>query len=170
MLPALPADSLFLSRMVQPLGEQRPYFIERFAATDGSWTAKFVFVAANAWSAEQASWLDAALSEPSTYTFVVRHEPHDATTAPGVTPSQPIIDTHPLTMLLTGHTHTYQHLAGFHEMIIGNGGAPLTSGADYGYVIVSRGADGNLSFASYEYMTNAIVDQFTVNALGVVVQ
>jgi hypothetical protein len=82
-----------LTRMIEPIGEHRPYFVERFAAADASWTAKFVVIAANAWTADQGSWLELALSEPTTYTFVVRHEPHDADTAPGVTPAGPTMAT-----------------------------------------------------------------------------
>lgn len=156
----------FLTRMIEPIGEHRPYFIERFAAADGSWTAKLVFIAANAWTADQGSWLELALSEPTTYTFVVRHEPHDANTAPGVTPSAAILAKHPMTMLITGHTHTYEHIPGYREIIVGNGGAPLTSGANYGYVIVARGADGLLTYTSYDYASHAIVDQFAITAAG----
>jgi hypothetical protein len=123
----------FLTRMIQPIGERRPYYIERFAASDGSWTAKFVFVAGNAWSNDQGTWLERALLEPTTYTFVVRHEPHDATTAPGVTPSDAILAKHPLTLLITGHSHTYRFNPADHEIIVGNGGAPLSSGSNYGY-------------------------------------
>lgn len=156
----------FLTRMIEPIGEHRPYFIERFAATDGSWTAKFVFVAANAWNDAQGQWLELALSEPTTYTFVLRHEPHDADTAPGVTPSATIMARHPLTMLITGHTHTYRHIPAYREIIVGNGGAPLTSGTNYGYVIVARGADGQLTVTSYDYASHAVVDQFAIVASG----
>ncbi len=157
----------FMDRMLGPIGELRPYFTERFAARDGSWTAKFVFVAANAWNNDQAHWLDLTLSEPTTYTFVVRHEPHDSNTAPGVDPSQAIIAKHPLTMLIVGHTHTYRHIPAYREIIVGNGGAPLTSDVDYGYVTVARNADGTLTATSYALATHTVVDQFSVTAAGV---
>ena len=157
----------FLQRMLGPLGETRPYFAERFAATDGSWTAKFVFVAANAWNDAQSRWLDLVLAEPTTYTFVVRHEPHYSETAPGVDPSQMIMARHPLTMLLTGHTHSYAHVPAYREIVVGNGGAPLTSGTDFGYVIIARQADGTLQVTSKTYMTHAIVEQFAVTPDGV---
>ncbi len=156
----------FLARMIQPLGEGRAWYVERFAATDGSWSAKFVFVAANAWNASQAAWLDAVLGEPSTYTFVVRHEPHYSDTAPGVDPSQQIMARHPLTMLLTGHTHTYEHAPAYREIIVGTGGAPLSSAYNYGYVIVARQMDGTLAETAYDYATHAVVDQFTVGPDG----
>jgi hypothetical protein len=159
----------FLARMIQPLGETRAYYAERFAATDGSWTAKFVFVAANAWNQTQAAWLDAVLGEPSTYTFVVRHEPHYSDPAPGVDPSQQILARHPLTMLITGHTHLYEHQPDYHEIIVGNGGAPLTSSTNYGYVIIVRQADGTVQETAYDYMSHAVVDQFTVGADGLLI-
>jgi len=164
----LPANyTTYLQRMIEPLGEHRPYYVERFAATDGSWTAKFVFVAPNAWSSDQDSWLERALSEPTTYTFVVRHEPHYSDTAPGVTPSATIMARHPMTLLITGHTHSYEHIPAYREIIVGNGGAPLTSGMNYGYVIIARGADGVLTVTSYDYATREIIDQFAITAIGV---
>ena len=164
----LPANyTTYLQRMIEPLGEHRPYYVERFAATDGSWTAKFVFVAPNAWSSDQDSWLERALSEPTTYTFVVRHEPHYSDSAPGVTPSGTIMARHPMTLLITGHTHSYEHIPAYREIIISNGGAPLTSEMNYGYVIIARGADGNLTITSYDYATREIIDQFAITAIGV---
>jgi hypothetical protein len=157
----------FMSRMLGPIGELRPYFIERFAANDGSWTAKFVFIAANAWDQTQQYWLDAVLKEPTTYTFVIRHESPDASTAPGVDPSQAILAMHPLTMLIVGHTHTYRHVPGYREIIVGNGGAPLTSGPNYGYVTIARQSDGTLEVTSKDYATLAAIDHFFVNADGV---
>jgi hypothetical protein len=125
-----------------------------------------VFIAANAWSATQASWLDAELAKPTTYTFVVRHESKTANTAPGVTPSQAIIEKHPYTMLLVGHTHTYSHLASSKELIVGNGGAPLTGGVNYGYVIARQRADGAMVFREHDYTTNQINDTFAVKPDG----
>jgi hypothetical protein len=41
----------------------------------GWWgTARFVHVAANAWTTAQKNWLTNTLNVPTTYTFVVRHE------------------------------------------------------------------------------------------------
>jgi hypothetical protein len=155
--------------MINPLGEDRVWYAERFAATDGSWTAKFVFVAANAWNPIQSRWLDAVLGEPTTYTFVVRHEPHYSDTAPGVDPSQQIMARHPLTMLITGHSHLYEHVPAYREIIVGTGGAPLTSSSNYGYVIINRLPDGTLQENAYDYASHAVVDHFQVSADGVLV-
>ena len=158
----------FMTRMIMPIGELYPYYAERFAATDGSWTAKFVFVAANAWDANQARWLDLVLSEPTTYTFVVRHEPPASDTAPAVDPSQETMAKYPLTLLITGHTHTYQHVPAYREIIVGNGGAPLTSNYNYGYVSVARQPDGTIQVISSDYLTLAPFDKFAVNTDGIV--
>ncbi len=125
-----------------------------------------VYAAGNAWTSTQATWLAQALSEPTTYTFVIRHESNTATTAPGVSPSKAIIDAHPLTLLIVGHAHTYQHLPSDHEVISGNGGAPLTTGSNYGYATVERRADGVIEFKEYDYQTNAVVDSWAVHADG----
>ena len=155
----------FLSKMIFPLGETKPYYVKRFAGPD--WTAKFVFVAGNAWTDEQGLWLERVLSEDTTYTFVVRHEPHYSDTAPGVDPSTLILAKHPLTMLITGHTHSYVHVPAYREIIVGNGGAPLTSSTNYGYAIIARQPDGTLQATSYDYMSHAIVEQFSVTPAGV---
>ncbi len=153
-------------RMLNPLGIMQPYFAFPFHATDNSWTAKVVVVAANAWSPAQSAWLDQTLAMATTYTFVVRHESSQTTETPGVTPSQAIIDKYPLTMLIVGHTHTWEHYAPDHEVIVGNGGAPLTSGTGYGYTIVERLASGVIQTTAYDYNSNAQVSQFRVNADG----
>ena len=156
----------FMTKLLGPIGEPLPYFIERFAATDGSWSAKLISIAANAWDSRQAIWLETALREPSTYTFVLRHEGHTSTTGPGVLPSAEILAKYPLTMLIVGHTHAYIHYPAYREIVVGNGGAPLTSSTNYGYVIVARAADGSIGVSSREYGTRALVDQFSVKADG----
>ncbi|MDB4959131.1 MAG: hypothetical protein JWO36_6700 [Myxococcales bacterium] len=156
----------YLTRMINPLGITLPYFSYAFHASDSSWTAKLVVIAANAWNPTQAAWLDSVLAQPTTYTFVVRHESASANTAPGVTPSETIIAKYPLTLKIVGHTHTYQHVATDHEVICGNGGAPLTSGTNYGYAILERLASGVIQFTEYDYMTNANRAQWRINADG----
>jgi hypothetical protein len=143
----------FMSQMMAPLGNSTPYYQVNVAASDNSWTAKFVFIAGNAWSSAQATWLDNALSQTTTYTFVVRHEPTEANTAPGVTPSQAIMANHPYTLAITGHTHTYEK-SGTKQVVIGNGGAPLTGSGNYGYGIAQQLASGAIQFDMYDYSTN----------------
>jgi hypothetical protein len=155
----------FMTKMLAPLGVTQPYYVINVNSTSNAWTAKFVFVAANAWTSAQASWLTATLSSPTTYTFVIRHESITANTAPGVTPSEAIIKAHPLTLRIVGHAHTYQYTAGS-EVIIGNGGAPLAGGANYGYVIARQRSDGAIVFTEYDYATNAANATFAVKADG----
>ncbi len=155
----------FLTKVLSPLGIHNPYYSVVVKPSDNSWSAKFVFIAANAWTTTQATWLDATLAQPTTYTFVVRHESSQANTAPGVTPSGQIIAKHPYTMLIVGHSHTYKRMSQ-KEVIIGNGGAPLTTGSAYGYGIVSRRSDGSILFTIYQYKTHAVIDTFAVNADG----
>jgi hypothetical protein len=156
----------YQKRMLAPLGITQPYFAFSFHANDNSWTAKMVFVAANAWNPTQSAWLDQTLAVPTTYTFVVRHESPQTTETPGVTPSQAIINKYPLTLLVVGHTHTWGHFASDHELMVGNGGAPLTSGTGYGYTVVERLASGVIQATAYDYQANTQVSQFRVNANG----
>ena len=64
------------------------------------------------------------------------------------------------------HTHTYRHVPAYREIIVGNGGAPLTSGTNFGYVIVARQPDGTLDITSKDYQTLALIDHFAVTANG----
>ena len=121
---------------------------------DASWTAKFVFVAANAWDAGQATWLDQALSQTSTYTFIVRHEPASVVQAPGVAPSEAIMANHPYTLAMVGHSHEYKHVTGSREVLVGNGGAPMSVSQDYGYAIVAQRSDLSLTVDMYDFLSN----------------
>jgi hypothetical protein len=156
----------FIDMMLSPVGISTPYYVENIKATDSSWSAKFVFVACNAWSSTQSAWLESQLAQPTTYTFVVRHESASAVSQTPCQASQSIITSHPLTLLIVGHTHEYRHESYDKEIIVGNGGAPLTSGVNYGYVIVSRNASGTLTITAYDYMSHAVLDTFSIQASG----
>lgn len=145
--------SVFLEKMLAPVGKTAPYYEVDVGAADATWTAKFVFIAANAWSREQESWLDAALARPSTYTFVVRHEPASATSAPGVTPSEAIMARRPYTLAIVGHSHTYGHDCETpRQVLVGNGGAPLSS-KDYGFALFSQRPDGAIDVDMLQWQT-----------------
>ena len=157
----------FLSQLLGPIQKTEPYYVIHVSAADGSWTSKFVFVAANAWTSAQASWLSSALAEATTYTFVVRHEAADVTTAPGVSPSESIMKGYPYTLAIVGHSHTYSHSG--RELLVGNGGAPLTGSGNYGYALAKRrSSDGAIVVDMYDYETNAADSSFhfAVNADG----
>jgi hypothetical protein len=155
----------FLAKMLGPIGKKAPYYAIAVNGTSG-WTAKFVFVAANAWDSAQATWLEQALSQPTTYTFVVRHESDSVTGVTGVTASKQIIDAHPYTLKIVGHAHTYQRLPSSHEVIVGNGGAPLAGSVNYGYVIGEQRSDGAIVFTAYDYSTNAAIDTWAIDKNG----
>ncbi len=157
----------YLTKMLEPLGFDHPWYAFHVHAPDNSWTAKFVFVAANAWDTEQATWLDSEMAVPTTYTFVVRHEPVAANTAPGVKPSEAIIKKYPVTLRLVGHTHTYAYKPDTREVVVGNGGAPLSGNVNYGYVLVKRRPDGAIEFHAIDYSTgNDFTPPFAIKADG----
>jgi hypothetical protein len=155
-----------------PIGIDKPYYTETVTASDSSWTAKFVFVACNAWDSTQASWLTQQLAVSTTYTFVIRHESAedlasgDDGKAYPCKASQTSIDAAALTLLIVGHTHDYAHNASNKELVNGLGGAPLTSGTDYGYTIVTRNSTGTLTVTTYDYQGGSVIDTFTINADG----
>jgi hypothetical protein len=146
-------------KQLLPAGTSTPYF--RVDVDTGQGAAKLVFVAANAWSEAQATWLEAQLADPTRYTFVVRHEPPSVTQTVGVAPSETIIHRHPLTLELLGHFHRYQRIDGKH-LISGNAGAPLSSGAHYGYLLVDLMTNGNLAVSEIDQATGEVTDTFTV--------
>jgi len=151
--------SNFVSKLLGPINQTKPYYAIDINATDGSWTAKLVFIAANAWDSTQSSWLDTTLGHKTTYTFIMRHEPTEANTAPGVTPSDSIIAKHPYTLLIVGHTHTYEHPSR-QQVVIGNGGAPLTGSKNYGYGVVSQQPDGTITVDMIDYSTQQVDPSF----------
>ena len=156
----------FFDKMLTPIGVTKPYYTVNIGSTTNAWSAKFVFMAANAWDSAQQSWLTTELSTPTTYTFVIRHEGPSANTAPGVTPSISIINQHPHTLTICGHTHTYERLASEKTVIVGNGGAPLSGSVNYGYVIARQRSDGAIVFKEYDYDTNAVQATFALKADG----
>ena len=143
----------FLQKLLGPIGKTDPYYSVRVDAHDGSWTSKMVFVAANAWSAAQATWLDGELAKPTTYTFLVRHESHSVTQAPGVAPAEQIMARYPYTLSFVGHTHTYEHFSTSREVIIGNGGAPATGSKNYGFAVAQQRPDNAIQVDVLDYAT-----------------
>ncbi len=153
-----PQYTAFMNTMLAPSGRTLPYYTFRVDASDGSWTSKFVIIAANAWTDAQGTWFDSVLSVPTTYTFVLRHEDVTATTAPGVPPSATIIANHPYTLLLVGHIHTYSHSG--QQVLFGNGGAPLNAAVDYGFGLFNQRPDGTIQVDAIDYKTGLADSSF----------
>jgi hypothetical protein len=184
----------YVNKIVTPSTSQSsPYFSALYQASDGSWSAKFIFIAANAWNSAQNTWLQNTLAVSTTYTFTVRHEPANDARAPGVTPSESLMSSSfnagHLTLSITGHTHLVQLPNGTqpygdpygstlaYEIISGNGGAPLDAGPAYGYMTATRRvSDGAMVIQAYksaDSSANPIVPnvadtsfRFAVNANG----
>ncbi len=156
----------FMTTMLAPIDITTPYYTENISATDGTWTAKVVIVACNAWDSTQSAWLTEQLAASTTYTFVVRHESSADVSQTSCQGSETIIKAHPLTLLIVGHTHTYEHEASDKEIVVGIGGAPLTTGTNYGYVIVTRNASGTLTVTTYDYQSHSTIDTFEIQASG----
>jgi hypothetical protein len=131
------------------LPNQLPYYVVHFAGSDPArpWTAKFVFIAANAWDDGQAAWLTGALGEATTYTFVVRHEPdYENDACLGCAASDAIVKQHPYTLLLCGHEHVFKIVRASHELVVGLGGAPIYGDNNHhGFALCSQQPDGNIA-------------------------
>ncbi|NOZ87270.1 MAG: hypothetical protein GXP49_13585 [Deltaproteobacteria bacterium] len=145
----------------------KPYF--RFDVQTSFGDAKFVITAPNAWNSAQEDWLRRTLNDPTPYTFILRHEPPDATRAPGVGPSETIIKSHKdNTLIIYGHVHHYEHLS-TNEVISGNGGAPLSgpdSGHFFGYLLVEQLFDGNIQVSEYKEGSDELKDRFVLGPNG----
>lgn len=150
----------FVDALLTPIQKTLPYYSINVSSPTNAWTAKFVFVAANAWDSTQSSWLSTTLAQTTTYTFLVRHEPASANTAPGVTPAETIMAKYPYTLSIVGHSHEYYHSNGSREVVVGNGGAPISTSQDYGYAIVRQLGNGNIEVDMYDYKTNAVDTKF----------
>jgi hypothetical protein len=50
--------------------------------------------------------------------------------------------------------------------VLGIGGAPLTSGTNYGYAIVTRNADGTLTVRVFTYQDRRLIDTFAIQPSG----
>jgi hypothetical protein len=158
--------SLFMSKLIQPMGFVKPYYGFDVSSTSGAWTAKFLVVAGNSWTTDQAAWLEQEMSRPTTYTFVIRHQDTTATEAPGVSPSAAILAAHPYTLLLVAHQHQFRYDAALKQVVTGNGGAPLDTGANYGYTVVRQQPDGSILGTNFDYQSHAVIGTFHVAANG----
>jgi predicted phosphodiesterase len=149
-----------------PAGVKTPYY--RIDVDTPLGKAKFVFVAANSWDSSntQQSWLQTQLADPTTYTFVVRHESTTSSGVPAsVAASETIIDAHPYTLVLLGHSHEYRRVDTQH-VISGNAGAPLDSGTEYGLLLVEQQANGDITVSEIDEATGSVTDTWTVTAAG----
>jgi hypothetical protein len=149
----------FLSMLLAPIKQTSPYYSVEIDAADGSWTSKFVFIAANAWDSGQSSWLSGVMAKTTTYTFVIRHEATGTSGPPGVAPSDTIINGFPYTLLIVGHTHTYEHKS-TREVLFGNGGAPLTGSGNYGFGLFSQRSDGAITVDAIDYQSGTADAKF----------
>jgi hypothetical protein len=160
-----PNYTAFMSQMLEPISQTNPYYAINVNAIDGSWTAKFVITAANSWESAQETWLETAMAQKTTYTFVVRHEASDSypPLPPGVAGVDAVLAMYPYTLLIVGHAHTYDHYIASGQtvptVVLGNGGAPLSS-KDYGYGLFSQRCDGAIVIDEYDYMTGAADSSF----------
>ncbi len=129
--------------------------------TVGTSTFKFVIVADDVWTAQEESWLGAALARPTTYTFVCRHHPSYNTDPTNQHIYALIMAAHP-TLLIDGHTHTYSRDLGLREVVIGNGGAAPLDGTYFGYATLDVRTDGTALVSSYRESDDSLRDSFSV--------
>ena len=148
----------WFNAFVEPLGKTLPYYTVPISATDGSWTAKIVNVACNAWDSTQQSWLQGELSQSTTYTFLVRHETTGAD-GPCVAAMDSLLSSATYDLLIVGHSHQFSYQSGSRYVVVGNGGAGY---GPYGYATVQQKSGSGFVLAEYDYQTAAQVNSYTV--------
>ena len=116
-------------------------------------------VACNAWDSTQYSWLQGELAKPTTYTFVVRHQPTGTSGPPCVSQMDALLSQSKYDLFIVGHSHTYSHSG--QQVVIGNGGAPITGSTNYGFATVLQTANG-FAVTQYDYLTAQPVSTFSV--------
>jgi hypothetical protein len=144
----------FMSSLVFPLGKTSPYYVVDFNAQDGTWTAKLVVIACNAWDSAQRAWFVDALGHATTYTFLARHEPPGSNDAPCIADVDPIVNATPYNAYLAGHIHSYSHAG--KALRVGNGGAPSTS--YFGFVTIEQQPGIGFKVTAFDSATGLPVD------------
>ena len=152
--------NVYMNALVTPLGKSTPYYTIPINDTAGKWTAKIVIAACNDWDSTQQSWLQGELAKPTTYTFVVRHEPTGTSGPPCVSQMDSMLQSAKYDLFIVGHSHTFNHSGT--QVVVGNGGAPITSGVNYGYATIAQQPSGGFLVSQYDYMTAQVVNTFTV--------
>jgi len=150
----------FMGTILAPNNQTNPYYSIPINSLDGSWTAKFIFVACNAWSSTEQSWLTSTLAQSTTYTILARHEPKAASTGPCVSAAESAMSASSYNVSLVGHTHEFSGSASTKEIIVGNGGAPLDAG-NYGFTTVERLSTG-WQIKNYDYSTVLPTTTYTI--------
>ncbi len=146
-----------------PAGVTKPYY--RIDVDTPNGKAKLIFIAANAWDSGQQSWLTTQMADPTTYTFVMRHESTTSSGVPSSVPtSESIVTAQPYTLELLGHTHEYRHEDTQH-VISGNAGAPLSTGT-YGLLMVEQQTNGNITVTELDESSGNATDTWTVSPTG----
>jgi hypothetical protein len=151
--------NVFMDAMVKPLGKTTPYYRLDFNDPNNTWKAKILIAACNAWDATQQQWLSQQLAQATTYTIVVRHEPMGTSGAPCVSQMDTMLSQSTYNLFIVGHSHTFAHSGS--EITVGNGGAPITGSAHYGYAIVEQQANG-FQITEYDEATSQQITSFTV--------
>jgi hypothetical protein len=149
----------FMSTLMAPLGVTTPYYTIPINDSAGAWTAKIVVAACNAWDATQYTWLQGELAKPTTYTFIVRHEPRHTSGPPCVTEMDALLNTTTYDLFIVGHSHTYEHYG--KQLTVGNGGAPMTGSGGFGFATVQQQPSG-FTVTQYDYMTAAPLETFSL--------
>ncbi len=145
-------------------------------------SVRAIFTAPNYWNdGAQPAWFTQQLAAAGThsssnYVIVLHHEDSTASSPPSGLSTIESAEKSKESLSIVGHSHFWQWGTGgpysetnARQLLVGNGGAPLTSGtnsstvntSDYGFTTVMRQADGSLQIINYNYSTGEAVNTVT---------
>jgi hypothetical protein len=164
---AHPADAnaqAYLSALSKLSQQPLPYYKVDVQTRLG--LARFVFIADNWYSATAQAWVESTLADAdlhAKYTIIVKHHPIAVAIGSlreGPTWSYDLITSgrHKYSLVLTAHTHDYEHPTGAFSgrSVICGLGAANTSFT--GFCRVQQQADGTLKFTAYDLFGNVRTD------------
>ena len=152
------SDGVDVPVFQQKLGQPLTYFGFTIHTQKGD--VRFTVPDDTYWDSRQLTWVQSELSSSAPYHIVLKHYPSDSTENDETTFKQ-LIAQYPPTLILEGHSHTYDKPHP-NEMVLGTAGAPLANSAPgYGYAIVDQLSSGKFQVSVYDEGTNALTDQWT---------
>lgn len=128
---------------------------------------RLVWIADSYGGSGPQQWLQATLAEADTKavsTIILKHFPLTGSRQ-GDTWAKNILETHKISLVLTGHDHLYSHDPGYLDgrtVICGLGGADTSS---TGFCRVQQQPDGSWKFTRYDIDSNAL-DTWSVSQRG----
>lgn len=137
----------------------QPLIYYGFTVHTAQGDARFTVADDTYWDSSQLDWIAGELASSARYHIVLKHQPTNSRDNDEAA-FNTIISQHPPTLILAGHSHTYDRPK-TNELVLGTAGAPLVQGAQYGYAMVDQLSSGKLQVTVYSAASDAVLHQWT---------